>query len=177
MSGSIGNEDGSIQGNEDGSQLGVESTAVVPNQPTAPGTPLVGAGIQTEDGSGVLSETGVQTLQEADPVGPPPPPGPPTFVYFPPPPTRILSWLQLCLESDPSFRRLSQRPWIYQFSSGRLFVESLPVYGSTGLTDDFGTPIVDDFGNQIQSDTGGSTPSQPGTGFPFGEGSFGDTPF
>lgn len=93
-----------------------------------------------------------------------------------PPPTRILSWLQMVLETDPSFRRLSLRPWTYEFSNGRLFIESLPVYGSTGITDDFGTPIRDDFGTQIQSDTGGEGPGEQ-TGFPFGEGAFGATPF
>lgn len=112
---------------------------------------------------------------------PPPsgPPGPPTFVYFPPPPTRILSWLQLCLESDPDFRRKSLRPWIYEFSNGRLFIESLPVYGSTGITDDFGTPITDDSGTQIQSDSGGQSGGGGSgtTGFPFGEGAFGETGF
>lgn len=132
--------------------------------------------IGSEDGGILGLETGIELGLEGTPA-PSGPPGPPTFHYFAPPSTRILSWLQLCLESDPSFRRLSQRPWIFEFSNGRLFVESLPVYGSTGLTDDFGTPIVDDFGTQIQSDAGGSTPSQPGTGFPFGEGSFGTTPF
>lgn len=137
-----------------------------------------GPTIQSEGGNEILSEFGVPfaVLPEADPVGPPVPPGPPTFHYFSPPPTRILSWLQLCLESDPSFRRLSQRPWIYEFSNGRLFVESLPLYGSTGITDDFGNAITDDFGTQIQSDTGGATPSQTG-GFPFGEGAFGQTGF
>lgn len=70
-----------------------------------------------------------------------------------PPPTRILSWLQMCLEADPSFQRLSLRPWVYEMSNGRLFIESIPVYGSTGITDDFGTAITDDFGTQIQSDS------------------------
>lgn len=98
-----------------------------------------------------------------------------TFTYAAPPPTRILSWLQMCLESDPDFRRLSLRPWIYSFSNGRLFVESLPVYGSTGITDDYGIPITDDSGTQIQSDDGSGQSGQ--TGFPFGEGAFGQTGF
>jgi hypothetical protein len=136
--------------------------------------------IQPEGGNGsILSEGGLDFLPEGGgdaPLNPPGPPGPPTFHYFPPPPTRILSWLQMCLESDPSFRRLSQRPWVYEFSNGRLFVERLPVYGSTGITDDFGTPITDGFGTQIQSDGGGSAPGEQ-TGFPFGEGAFGSTPF
>ena len=49
---------------------------------------------------------------------------------FSPPPTRILSWAQLCLEADPTFRQLSLRPWVYQFSNGRRFVQGIPVYGS-----------------------------------------------
>jgi hypothetical protein len=81
-----------------------------------------------------------------------------------PPPTRILSWEQMCLEADPDFRRLSLRPWVYEFSNGRLFIEALPVYGSYGITDDFGNPITDDFGTQIQSDsaTSGSTADTSG---------------
>ena len=80
----------------------------------------------------------------------------------------------MVLEADPNFRQLSLRPWVYEFSSGRLFVESLPVYGSLGITDDFGTPIRDDFGTAIQSDSTATTTS---TGFPFGTGAFGETGF
>jgi hypothetical protein len=68
----------------------------------------------------------------------------------------------MCLEADPDFRRLSLRPWIYEFSNGRMFIESLPVYGSTGITDDFGNAITDDFGTQIQSDTATSAGSASG---------------
>lgn len=93
-----------------------------------------------------------------------------------PPPTRILSWEQMCLEADPNFRQRSLRPWIYEFSNGRLFVESLPVYGSFGITDDFGTGIRDDSGTQIQSDSGGAA-APSGSGFPFGTGEFGTTGF
>lgn len=135
-----------------------------------------GPTFESEGGDIVQSETGLSLLSEDVPAGPPGPSGPPTFHYFAPPPTRILSWLQMCMESDPDFRRLSLRPWIYEFSNGRLFIESIPVYGSTGITDDFGTPITDDFGNQIQSD-GGSGDQPSTTGFPFGEGAFGQTGF
>ena len=92
------------------------------------------------------------------------------------PPTRILSWMQMCQEADPSFRKLSLRPWVYEFSNGRLFVEALPVYGSFAITDDFGTPITDDFGTPIQSDSNASATSPTG-GFPFGTGEFGTTGF
>ena len=80
----------------------------------------------------------------------------------------------MCLEADPNFQQLSLRPWVYEFSNGRLFVEAQPVYGSLVITDDFGTPIVDDFGNEIQSDSNETGSSQ---GFPFGEGAFGQTGF
>lgn len=92
-----------------------------------------------------------------------------------PPPTRILSWEQMCFEADPDFRRLSLRPWVYEFSNGRRFVEAQPVYGTTGITDDFGTVITDDFGTPIQSDTATSTSTSGG--FPFGTGAFGVTGF
>lgn len=91
-----------------------------------------------------------------------------------PPPTRILSWLQMCLEADPSFHQLSLRPWVYEFSNGRLFIEALPVYGSYGIVDDFGTAITDDSGTQIQSDQGTASSTE---GFPFGTGAFGVTGF
>lgn len=134
--------------------------------------------IQSEGGDGITSETGVQLLAEgAGSTTPSGPPVPPTFHYFAPPPTRILSWTQMVMEVDPEWRAKSLRPWVYEFSNGRLFVQPNPVYGSTGITDDFGTPITDDFGNQIQSDeAGGAAPGQPG-GFPFGEGAFGQTGF
>lgn len=111
------------------------------------------------------------------PIGAVPAPGPPTFRYFPPPPTRILSWEQMCIEADPDFLRLSLRPWVYEFSNGRLFIEANPVYGSQGITDDFGTGITDDFGTQIQSDGGTQGVQSPTGGFPFGEGAFGETGF
>lgn len=41
---------------------------------------------------------------------------------------RILSWAQMVQEADPDWRQLSLRPWVYEFSNGRRFVESLPVY-------------------------------------------------
>ena len=47
-----------------------------------------------------------------------------------PPPTRILSWQQMVIDADPNWTRLSLQPWIYEFSNGRLFVESLPVYNT-----------------------------------------------
>lgn len=36
-------------------------------------------------------------------------------------------------EADPNYTRLSLQPWVYEFSNGRLFVDTLPVYvTSTG---------------------------------------------
>jgi hypothetical protein len=47
------------------------------------------------------------------------------------PTTRILNWAQMVREADPDFQRLSQRPWVYEFSNDRRFVETVPVYVST----------------------------------------------
>lgn len=94
---------------------------------------------------------------------------------MPVPPTRILSWLQMCQQADPNFRQLSLRPWVYEFSNGRLFVQTLPVYGQPGFTDDVGTLIRDDFGNIIQGDT--QTGTSTSTGFIFGTSGFGTDPF
>jgi len=101
-----------------------------------------------------------------------------------PPPTRTLSWLQMCLQADPDFRPLSLRPWIYEFSNGRLFIQPLPVYGTPYITDDYGNVITDDYGTPIQADsgqiqtgTGTATGTATQTGFPFGQGAFGTTPF
>jgi predicted DNA-binding transcriptional regulator AlpA len=40
-----------------------------------------------------------------------------------PPATRYISWQQLCQETDPDFFIGLTRPWIYEFSNGRLFVK------------------------------------------------------
>lgn len=70
-----------------------------------------------------------------------------------PPPTRILSWSQMVKEADPNYVRLSLQPWVYEFSNGRLFVDSLPVYTPYAIvnvvTNETGTPITDDSGNPI----------------------------
>lgn len=72
-----------------------------------------------------------------------------------PPATRILSWNQLVREADPNYTRLSLQPWCYEFSSGRLFVDTLPTYTPYDivefLTDDQGGTVVDDQGNAIQN--------------------------
>lgn len=51
-----------------------------------------------------------------------------------PPPTRILSWNQIVRENDPNYTRLSLQPWVYEFSNGRLFVDTLPVYTPTSTS-------------------------------------------
>jgi len=53
----------------------------------------------------------------------------------PTPPTRIISWRQLCIESDPNWTRLSLQPWVYEFSNGRLFVDTLPTYTPYDIQD------------------------------------------
>ena len=37
----------------------------------------------------------------------------------------------MCLENDPNFRQLSLRPWVYEFSNGRRFIQPVPVYGDS----------------------------------------------
>ena len=49
-----------------------------------------------------------------------------------PPPTRLISWLQLCLEADPDFERKRLKPWVYEMSNGRLFYLQNPVYSFEG---------------------------------------------
>lgn len=51
------------------------------------------------------------------------------------PPTRILSWNQVVREADPNFTRLSLQPWVYEYSNGRLFLDTLPTY--TDYNQDF----------------------------------------
>ena len=58
-----------------------------------------------------------------------------TAFYPGTPPTRILSWQQWVLESDPNWRRLSLQPWVYEFSNGRLFVDPLPLYDFPAAAD------------------------------------------
>lgn len=59
-----------------------------------------------------------------------------TAFYPGAPPTRILSWNQLVREADPNFTRLSLQPWTLEFSNGRLFIDSLPLYSTFSATDD-----------------------------------------
>ena len=44
--------------------------------------------------------------------------------------TSILSWSQMVREADPNYTRLSLQPWVYEYSNGRLFVDTLPLYGT-----------------------------------------------
>jgi hypothetical protein len=48
-----------------------------------------------------------------------------------PPPTRIISWRQLVLEAEPGWTRASVQPVVYEFSNGRLFLDYLPLYGTS----------------------------------------------
>jgi hypothetical protein len=74
-----------------------------------------------------------------------------------PPPTRLISWAQSVRASDPSFTRLSLQPWVYEFSSGRLFIDPLPLYGNyptdDGWIDSDGNPMFDDEGNRMRNAT------------------------
>jgi hypothetical protein len=61
------------------------------------------------------------------------------------PPTRLLSWRQLVIEADPQWLRESLQPWVFEFSNGRLFVDTLPTYTpfADGLINDGGVLILD----------------------------------
>lgn len=48
------------------------------------------------------------------------------------PPTRILSWQQQVQNADPAWTKSYQRPWVYQFSNGRLFYFDPQIYTDTG---------------------------------------------
>jgi hypothetical protein len=50
------------------------------------------------------------------------------------PTTRILNWAQMVREADPDFQRLSLRPWVYEFSNDRRFIETTPVYVTTSTS-------------------------------------------
>lgn len=49
-----------------------------------------------------------------------------------PPPTRQISFLQLVQEADPNYQQGQQRPWIYEFSNGRLFYAVPNIYTYVG---------------------------------------------
>ena len=50
------------------------------------------------------------------------------------PPTRIISFLQQVQQADPDYLRGQIQPWIYSFSNGRLFYQTIPVYGTNTST-------------------------------------------
>lgn len=45
-----------------------------------------------------------------------------------PPPTRILSWAQMCIEADPYFYVDQTRPWWFEFSNRRRFLQTFAPY-------------------------------------------------
>ncbi len=51
------------------------------------------------------------------------------------PPTRILSFQQMVSEADPFYTIDKNRPWIYEFSNGRRFLQVPDPYG--GFSDIF----------------------------------------
>lgn len=57
-------------------------------------------------------------------------------------------------EADPNFTRLSLQPWVYEYSNGRLFLDTLPTYTTfdvEGIDDNSNSPILDNLGNWIFS--------------------------
>lgn len=60
--------------------------------------------------------------------------------------TRIISWEQVVLEADPDYRLRKRRPMKYEFSNGRRFYDTDPVYIGVGVSDDLGIGIMDDQG-------------------------------
>lgn len=78
--------------------------------------------------------------------------------------TRILSFLQLVREADPGYSISSRRPWVYQFSNGRRFYDTDPVYtpyaiGQDGqMQDSDGNFMFDSDGNAM-FDASGDGPS------------------
>ena len=60
-------------------------------------------------------------------------------------PTRILSFQQWVLDADPFWQRDKTRPWVYEFSNGRLFYLNPNVYApapSIGLANDGGVLML-----------------------------------
>lgn len=37
-------------------------------------------------------------------------------------------------EADPDWQRLALRPWVYEFSNDRRFIETVPVYLTTSTS-------------------------------------------
>lgn len=67
------------------------------------------------------------------------------------PPTRLISWQQVVVETDPNYWQAKTRPWNYEFSNGRRFYATVPTYlPITGyLVDEDGVPITDENGGLI----------------------------
>lgn len=54
------------------------------------------------------------------------------MAFWPKPPnTATLSWQQMVQEADPVWQQDYRRPWVYEFSNGRLFYAPLPLYSGT----------------------------------------------
>jgi hypothetical protein len=49
-----------------------------------------------------------------------------------PPPSRTLNWQQQVTNADPNWTKSYQRPWVYQFSNGRLFYFDPSIYVDPG---------------------------------------------
>lgn len=63
--------------------------------------------------------------------------------------SRIISWQQLVLENDPDWIRNSLYPRVWEFSNGRVFTDTVPLYSFTttgGLINDGGFLVPDGTG-------------------------------
>lgn len=52
-----------------------------------------------------------------------------------PPPTRILNWRQMCTEADPYYQQDVTRPWWFEFSNRRRFLQVANFYANPAYTE------------------------------------------
>lgn len=64
----------------------------------------------------------------------------------------VRSWSQLVRNADPDFDRESRRPWVYEFSNGRRFLDKPNPYRPYYLLTDAGELIHGDDGWPMTED-------------------------
>jgi hypothetical protein len=72
----------------------------------------------------------------------------------------VRNWSQMVRNADPDFDRESRRPWVYEFSNGRRFLDPPQLYapGALFILDD-GASRLDDEGRVLAGP--GPTPGNP----------------